>query len=275
MSSPTPPNAATFALSGGNTDAAVAARIVARAAATHARLLPSVALLARALMAMGRSPAGHAWADHLNAPLTLKTSRQLDGAKASLEAQPGLVAPVEDALARFDRASTALAEARNAVTGQGPTEAQVEALKNAAFFLSRFHELMKDDPILAQLFPPPQVLQANAAHAEESQLAGSAVLAERARKQLAGAKAPVDAARGALAALDGGTGNAWVLEHAERLRPLAPHLQRTLHAATALERALSRTDVAALPWSELMSDLSDAVDALHHDPVLRELLHHA
>ena len=139
------------------TSPAVAQRILGRTRATHRKLLPKVALVARAMAGAGRPVEAGVPAHELAAPLPLKAATTVDVLQATFKEDAALAQHIEGVLAQFRHASEVLAASAGSLE-----EAQVQALKGAAVFLSRFHEAVKRDAMLAQLFPPPEVLQADA-----------------------------------------------------------------------------------------------------------------
>lgn len=135
---------------------AVTQRILTRTRATHRKLLPKVALVARAMAGAGRPVEAGIPAHELAAPLPLKAATTVDVLQATFSEDGALAQHVEGVLTQFRQASDVLAGSDGNLD-----EPQVQALKGAAVFLSRFHESVKRDPMLAQLFPPPEVLQAD------------------------------------------------------------------------------------------------------------------
>lgn len=127
----------------------VTQRILARTRATRLKLEPQVALVARAI-----AP------DDRGAPLPLKSAKTVELLQATFREDRALAAHVEGVLRQFREATDTLAAVEAAVAAHAVTEAQVDALKRVALFLSKFHESVKQDPLLAQLFPAPEVLQA-------------------------------------------------------------------------------------------------------------------
>ncbi|MDB5100472.1 MAG: hypothetical protein JWM80_4893 [Cyanobacteria bacterium RYN_339] len=121
---------------------AVDDRIRTRTRATVAKLAPNVALVERALQGAGPGD------------LPLKAGRLVEGMQASFAADAGLKGKVEGMLAQYRDAVAALE------TASGPD------LMTASFFLSRLSESVKTDPLLAQLFPAPQLLEAQASDAD-------------------------------------------------------------------------------------------------------------
>jgi hypothetical protein len=122
--------------------AAVDDRIRTRTRGTVAKMAPNVALVQRALNGEG---AGE---------LSLKAGRLVEGMQASFAADADLARHVGETLGRYQQAVAALE------TASGPE------LMNASFFLSRFNESVKADPLLAQLFPGPELLEAQASDAD-------------------------------------------------------------------------------------------------------------
>jgi len=94
--------------------------------------------------------------------MSLKATKNVEMLQAAFEAEPDNVPRVLDVMARCQAATATLAAAEAAAGFE--TEA-LQGLKHAALFLARFHEAVKADPLLAQLFPPPEVLQAEPGHA--------------------------------------------------------------------------------------------------------------
>lgn len=144
-------------LASSSTPAAVTQRILGRTRATHRKLSPKVALVARAMAGAGRPVDAGIPAHELAAPLPLKAATTVDVLQATFAEDGALATHVEDVLSQFRRATETLAASDGALD-----EAQVQELKSTAVFLSRFHEAVKRDAMLAQLFPPPEVLQADA-----------------------------------------------------------------------------------------------------------------
>lgn len=145
---------------------AVTRRILDRTRATQTKLKPQVALVARALASAGLSPAHGFTADELAAQLPLKAAKAVEVLQATFAEDAALAERLADVVGRFQAATEALVAVEGALAnGAGPDDAQVTALKNAAYFLSKFHESVQDDALLAQLFPSPELLQADAGHA--------------------------------------------------------------------------------------------------------------
>jgi hypothetical protein len=135
----TTPSEPLFALTASD---AVADRIRTRTRGTVKKLAPNVDLVERALR--GEGPGN----------LPLKAARLVEGMQATFAADAGLAKHVRETLDRYHAALKTLEE------GEG------QALMNASFFLSRFNEMVKADPLLAQLFPAPQLLEAQASDAD-------------------------------------------------------------------------------------------------------------
>lgn len=146
----------------GDGGAPMARRVYARAQATHLKRLPQIVLIARALAGAGRSVDAGLPEAQLTAALPLKAERQVENLEATLREDAGLADRVVQVLERYREAAGVLATAEQVLDGAQPEAVDLEALKQAAFFFSRFHELVKDDPLLSQLFPAPQLLEANA-----------------------------------------------------------------------------------------------------------------
>jgi hypothetical protein len=121
---------------------AVADRIRTRTRGTVAKLAPRVALVERAVRQEGPGD------------LPLKAARLVEGMQATFAGDAALARHVQETLDRYHAALQTLE------TGEG------QELMNASFFLSRFNEMVKRDPLLAQLFPAPQLLEAQASDAD-------------------------------------------------------------------------------------------------------------
>jgi hypothetical protein len=173
VTTPTPSNpnlAAAFALPGAGSAAAqgdspalqlaATQRILAMTRATQQKLEPQLALVVRALNGTGKqlseSPA------LLPTPLPLKSSLMVDTLQSSFMQDAALAEHTEQIVLRFREAAATVASVEAAVQGGQLEAAQVQSLKLAAFYFARFHEVVKDDPVLSRLFPAPQVLQADA-----------------------------------------------------------------------------------------------------------------
>lgn len=295
MTSPIPSNpnlAATFAQPvpgrpGDPADAAaarvmVARRILAMTRSTHLKMKPQIALVVRALLASGHRLEGGIASEDLTKPLPLKAGLTVDLLQGTFTGDPALAERIEQVVARYEKAAEALAAVEAGLANAILVEADLQELKLAAFFLSRFHEAVKDDPLLAQLFPPPQVLQADAGHAEELQMVGASPLLERAGRMLADLHPAATAAQIALAVLhdepsrDGESRTAlWATTNTERLMPLIGSIENTAHAygelADAVQRATAGGD-SQESWALLMDDLGRSMDALQGNPVLRDLI---
>lgn len=140
-----------------STPAAVTQRILERTRATHRKLMPNVALVARAMAGAGRAVESGIPADVLSTSLPLKAAKTVELLQATFSEDEALAAHVEGVLTEFRQASETLS-----ASGGHLTEEQVAALKGVAVFVSKFHELAKRDALLAQLFPGPEVIQADA-----------------------------------------------------------------------------------------------------------------
>lgn len=257
-------------------------RILAKTQATHLKLKPRIALVVRAMVAAGHRIEGLS-DDLLATPLSPKSAQVVDQLRSAFAADQVLAHQIETALVRFLRTADTLRSVEDAIEGMVLQESLVQELKLAAFYLSRFHEAVKDEPLMAQLFPEPRVLQADAGQAEVRQLAGSSQLGERARRMLADLQPAVTAVRFALGVLapshDAGaapTGfvpRAAVLAamHIERLWPLAGFIEETVRAYDRLAEAVERNDPAE-PWARLMGGLGQSMDDLNRNPVLREII---
>lgn len=141
---------------------AIARRVAGMTRATWTKLKPQVANVVRALVKAGHPADAGLSAEDLAAPMSLKATKNVEMLHAAFEAEPANVPPVLAVMARFQAATATLtaAEAADAFDAEA-----LQALKHAALFLARFHEAVKADPLLAQLFPPPEVLQAEPGHA--------------------------------------------------------------------------------------------------------------
>lgn len=140
----------------------IARRVATMTRATWRKLKPQVANVVRALRAAGHSADAGLSEEDLAAPMSLKATKNVEMLHAAFLAEPDNVPRVADVITRFRQATETL----DAAEGAAAFEAEkLQALKHGALFLARFHEAVKADPLLAQLFPPPEVLQAEPGHA--------------------------------------------------------------------------------------------------------------
>lgn len=143
------------------TPAVVTQRILQRTRATHRKLIPQVALVHRAMAGAGKAIESGIPPEVLGTSLTLKAAKTVELLQATFEEDASLAAHVEGVLSQFREASETLAEAEAAMLAGGLAEEQVQALKGVAVFVSKFHETARRDALLAQLFPAPEVIQAD------------------------------------------------------------------------------------------------------------------
>lgn len=141
---------------------AMTRRIVARTRGTQRKLRPQVALVARALHGAGSDIDGSFSQEELTSPLPLKAAKVVEMLQATFADDAALAARLEAKVTSFREAEETLASAEAGIGGGSPLpDEQLQALKAAAIALSRFHEGMQNDPLLAQVFPPPTLLQAD------------------------------------------------------------------------------------------------------------------
>lgn len=145
---------------------AMTRRILSRSRGTQRKLRPQVALVARALSGAGRTVAEGFTAEEMTAALPLKAAKVVEMLEATFQEDAALAARVEASVAGYREAEETIDRAEAGLGGETPLpEAELAALKAAAVLLSRFHEGMQDDPLLAQVFPSPMLLHADAEHA--------------------------------------------------------------------------------------------------------------
>jgi hypothetical protein len=140
----------------------IARRVAGMTRATWAKLKPQVANVVRALRAAGHVADAGLSDEDLAAAMSLKATKNVEMLQAAFEAEPDNIPRVLGVMARFKAATETLGGAERA---EGFEADALQALKHAALFLARFHEAVKADPLLAELFPPPEVLQAEPGHA--------------------------------------------------------------------------------------------------------------
>ncbi|MEB3197220.1 MAG: hypothetical protein VKP62_08450 [Candidatus Sericytochromatia bacterium] len=86
----------------------------------------------------------------------------------SLLGKSALVREIQVAVFRFYEAVRLIIRAQAELDRNHPQQQTLEELKLQIFYLCRFHEVFKEDRVLAQLFPAPETLQAKAKTAEMS-----------------------------------------------------------------------------------------------------------
>ena len=145
--------------------AALAARIAGMARATRAKLAPKVLDVVRALRAAGRTADGGFAAAEIAAAPSLKSAKTVEMLQGTFAEDAATAERVEAVIERFRQVGETIAEVEAAARAGAVSDAQLEALKREALFLGKFHEAGQGDPLLAQLFPPPEVLLADAADA--------------------------------------------------------------------------------------------------------------
>lgn len=141
---------------------AMTRRILARSRGTQRKLRPQVALVARALAGAGREAVSGFTSEELAGALPLKAAKTVEMLEGSFAEDAALAGRVEAMVARYREAEETIEQAEAELVGEAPLpDDRLSALKAAAIFLSRFHEGMQDDPLLAQVFPSPTLLQAD------------------------------------------------------------------------------------------------------------------
>ncbi len=144
---------------------ALARRILNMALATHRKLAPQVIDVVRALKAAG-VPAGGGFSDaDLAAPPSLKSAKVVEMLQGTFQEDAAVAARVDQVVARFQQAGATLGATEAGLAADAVSPEQLDDLQRAALFLGKFHEAVKGDPLLVQLFPPPQVLIADEADA--------------------------------------------------------------------------------------------------------------
>lgn len=140
---------------------ALARRILGMARATHGKLAPQVIDVVRALKAAGLpAPEGFAAGD-LDAPPSLKSAKVVEMLQGTFQEDAAVASRIEQVVARFQQAGQTLDAIDAAQAAGAVSTEQLDALQRTGLFLGKFHEGMKGDPLLAQLFPAPQVLVAD------------------------------------------------------------------------------------------------------------------
>lgn len=146
----------------------VTQRILTRTRGTQRKLKPQIVLVVRALIAAGRDVDGGFSTAELAAPLPLKGAKLVEVLQATFSEDTALAKRIEAVVAQYQEAEATLGQVERELAAGEVPPARVEALKQAAYFLSSFHASMQGDALLAQVFPPPAYLQAGAEHAEIS-----------------------------------------------------------------------------------------------------------
>lgn len=144
---------------------ALARRILGMARATHGKLAPQVIDVVRALRAAGVATGGGFAAADLDAAPSLKSAKVVEMLQGTFQEDAAVAQRLDQVVGRFQAAGEALDRLDAAQAAGAVTQAQLDELQQAALFLGKFHEGMKGDPLLAQLFPAPQVLIADEADA--------------------------------------------------------------------------------------------------------------
>lgn len=88
--------------------------------------------------------------------LSPNTAKVVAYMQRALRARPGLDRQVPVAIFRFQEARLTVAKVVEALEEGDLPPNLLEALKLKCFYLSRYHEEFKDDPVLRQLFPAPK-----------------------------------------------------------------------------------------------------------------------
>lgn len=144
---------------------ALAQRILGMARATHRKLAPQVIDVVRALKAAGVPAGGGFSAADLDAPPSLKSAKVVEMLQGTFQEDAAVAAKIDQVVARFQEAGQVLDGTAAAIAAGALEPEQLDELQRAALFLGKFHEAVKGDPLLVQLFPPPQILIADEADA--------------------------------------------------------------------------------------------------------------
>lgn len=144
---------------------ALAQRILGMTRATRRKLAPKVLDVVRALHAAGRGVDGGFAPAEIAAPPSLKSAKTVEMLQGTFAEDATQAERVEAVVDRFREVGETLDATDAAVAAGAVSAAQLEALQRAALYLGKFHEHVKGDPLLAQLFPPPEILMADAADA--------------------------------------------------------------------------------------------------------------
>lgn len=144
---------------------ALAQRILGMTRATHRKLSPQVLNVVRALRGAGRPIDGGFQPEEVAAAPSLKAAKTVEMLQATFAEDAAGAARVEEVIGRFQQVGETLGAMEAAIGRGAVSQDELDALQQAALFLGKFHEAVKGDPLLAQLFPPPEILMADAADA--------------------------------------------------------------------------------------------------------------
>ncbi|MDB5096244.1 MAG: hypothetical protein JWM80_665 [Cyanobacteria bacterium RYN_339] len=124
------------------------------------KLEPRVEILVRACRTIGMAVQGPEEGTDYQYELSPRTEQVVTYLVGKMPTDEHLTRQVQGAMLQFYGAKRAIEQAEVELLGRSLQEQNVESLKHALFFLSRFGIQFKDDPALQQVFPSPVSVQA-------------------------------------------------------------------------------------------------------------------
>jgi hypothetical protein len=138
---------------------AVVRGMLERGRASTFKLEPRVELLIRACLLSNLPVNGPATEEDYVYPLSPRSEQLVNYLVGAMPPDPELSKRVMGAVLQYQGAVRVLEVAELQLLAKMLADAHVTALRTALFFLSRFGEQFRHDPMLAQVFPQPQTVQ--------------------------------------------------------------------------------------------------------------------